>query len=212
MRILELFIPKEQKFFIMLKDQTDNVMQAAILFNKFVREFNSLNQNQRQDFVKKISDLEHRGDRITHFIMDRLNESFITPIDKEDLHRLVMLLDDVIDLINVVTRQMVIYNLKSLDSSIERFGSIIQEGLYETSMAIHSLKMMKYSKKNAIRINQLENEADELFRKVIGDLFANGKDPVKIIKFKDICSNLELITDKIEDVSVVLDNIVIKNA
>ena len=71
---------------------------------------------------------------------------------------------------------------------------------------------MKYSKKNAIRINQLENEADELFRKVIGDLFANGKDPVKIIKFKDICSNLELITDKIEDVSVVLDNIVIKNA
>ena len=211
MGILGFLVPREEKFFDMLRDQTDNVLDGIKVFNEFVSKFDNISGEERENYVHQIREIEHRGDRITHAIADKLNESFITPIDKEDLHHLTMLLDDVLDLVNVTSRQLIMYKLKKLESFISKFGVMLGEGMNEVADAVHSLRSMKYSQHSIIRINQLENEGDELFRTVIADLFSDGKDPVKIIKLKDICTNLELATDKIEDVAVVIDNIVIKH-
>lgn len=209
--IMDFIIPREIKFLQMLDDAAENVMRGVIIFSEFSDKFPKLNAQQKKDYLIKIEEIEHRGDKIIHVISDKLNKVLITPIDKEDIHQLAGLLDDIIDLIYSTTKQIVLYDLRKVDSCILELNKIIREGVKETRILISQLKKIKYAEENAVKIHKLENDADDIYEKAMAELYAKNKDTIELIKLKDIYFNLELVTDKIEDVSVVIQNIVIKH-
>ena len=209
--VMDFFVPREKKFLKMLDDAAENVMRGIVLFSDFITTFSELKRQEKEEYLTKIEEIEHRGDKITHVINDQLNLAFITPIDKEDIHQLSVLLDDVIDLIYSTTKQIVLYDLKKIDKCVLELARIIQEGVKETRFIVGQLKKIQYAKKNAVLIHQLENEADEIYQKGMAELYTKKQDITEMIKLKDVYYNLELTTDKIEDISVVIQNIIIKN-
>ncbi len=209
--LLDFFVPREHKFFNMLEDQGKNALQGIDVFLEFIGKYPQLKKEQKLEYLKKIEELEHRGDRITHFINESLNKVFITPLDKEDINKLSVLLDDVIDLIHSTTKQIVLYDLKKTDKCITELSKIIKEGMKEIIIILIHLKKIDFPKKNGIKIHQLENEADDLFEKAMAELYAKKINAPEMIKLKDVYYNLELVTDKIEDISVIIENIVIKH-
>jgi hypothetical protein len=209
--LLDFFVPREHEFLRILEDAGENVSRSANTFSEFIKNYHKLSKQQKKEYLAKIEEIEHRGDRIVHFINDRLNNTFVTPIDKEDIHKLAGLLDDIIDLIYSTTKQIVLYDLKKVDSCILETSKIINEGVKEVRLLLDHLKKIKYPKTNGIKIHQLENEADELYQKAMALLYTKKRNPTEMIKLKDIYFDLELVTDKIEDISEVVQNIIIKH-
>lgn len=209
--LLDILVPREHKFFNMLEDQGKNAVQGIDVFLEFIEKYSSLKKEQKREYLENIESLEHRGDRITHFINENLNKVFITPIDKEDINKLAILLDDVIDLIFSTTKQIVLYDLKKADDCILALAKIIKEGMKEIMSLLIYLKKIRYPKSHGIKIHQLENEADDVYEKAMAQLYVKKIKVQELIKLKDIYYNLELVTDKMEDISVIIENIVIKH-
>lgn len=210
-KMTDFLIPKEQNFLKMLMDAAENDMRGIEIFYEFMEKFPKLSKSQKKEYLSKIEEIEHRGDKIIHVINDRLNHAFITPIDKEDIHELAGLIDDIIDLLYAASKHIVLYELKKVDPTIQGLARVIKEGMKETQVLVSQLKKITYASKNGMKIHQLENEADDIYEKGMAGLFTKKQDFVEMIKLKDIYYNLELVTDKMEDVSVIIQNIVIKH-
>lgn len=215
MGVLEWFIPRETKFFVMLKNQSENLLLGAKEFDKFVKNYPHLSLVKKEAYVKSVMDIEHAGDLMIHSIVDALNKTFITPIDREDIYRLTTLLDDVLDFINAATIRIQIFRIKKLDKYTLEMVGIITEVVNEIDALIKQLGS-KHAKHNEmkgyfIKINKLENEADIIYRNAIADLFKSGHNAVEIIKLKEIYEILETVTDKAEDVANVVEGIVVKH-
>src|SRR3989338_1003653 len=209
--ITDILFPKERIFFKMLNDAAENSFRGITTFSEFVNRFSSLNKEEKKEYLDKIEEIECRGDKIIHVIHERLNNTFITPIDKEDIHQLASILDDIIDLVYRSTKQIVLYDLKKVDECILELTRIINEGVKEVRILVHHLNKTKFAKKNSVRIHQLENEADDVYEKAMAKLYSSKNTAVELIKLKDVYFNLELVTDKIEDVSDVIQNVIIKH-
>jgi len=210
--ILKFFVPKEEKFFDMMREQAENIMQGAEKLNIFIKDFEKLNDKERSERVKEIKEIEHKGDEITHYIIETLNKTFLTPIDREDIYQTIVKMDDVLDLIYTTSKRLELYNIKKLDDYIIRFGDIIQKTITEIHNVILSLKGAKNIKEFCIKVHTLENEADEVHDAAINTLFSNGMKEIDIIKFKDIYDFLESIVDTAEDLANVVEGIVVKHA
>lgn len=215
MSVLEWFIPRETKFFVMLKNQSENLLLGAKEFDKFVKNYPNLSLVKKEAYVKSVMDIEHAGDLMIHAIVDALNKTFITPIDREDIYRLTSLLDDVLDSINAVTIRIQIFRIKKMDKFILEMTDIILEIVNEVHILIKQLgsNHAKHSemKRYFININKLENEADIIYRNGLATLFKNNHNVVEIIKLKEIYEILETVTDKVEDVGNVVEGIVVKH-
>jgi predicted phosphate transport protein (TIGR00153 family) len=200
--------PKEIDFFEMFDKASLNIINASGLVVELFRNFDNFEER-----AKNIYELEQEGDLLTHEIMRQLNKTFLTPIDREDIHSLGSRLDDILDLIWGAADRVHIFKIKVLlDDSIDLAESL-QRNVETIHKAIHSLRLKKYSyvQEQCIEINRLENEADRIFRTAIVKLFDNEKDPVEIIKWKEILEILEMATDKCEDVANILEAIVLKH-
>lgn len=203
-------IPKETKFFELFVTQTENIIKSvdylkqAIVKNKF-----------EEEDVKKIKEFEHEGDAITHEIIDKLNETFITPIDREDIHKLANDIDDITDLINVIANRLHIYKIENpRDLYLEEFINNISEAVSALHNAIKNLTEIKRTRRileYCIEINRLENSGDSLREKAIMNLFENEKDPIKIIKWKEIYEVAETVLDTCEHVAKTIEEILVKN-
>src|SRR3989344_1062021 len=156
-KVLDFMFPRERIFYKMLNDAAGNVNQGVAIFYEFISKFPKLNAKQKIEYLKKIENIEDRGDRIIHTINERLNNVFITPIDKEDIHKLSGILDDIIDLVYGSTKQIVLYDLKRVDKCILELTKIINEGVKEVVVLVMNMKQGMFSKKNSVRIHQLEN-------------------------------------------------------
>lgn len=209
--ITDILFPKERIFLKMLNDAADNSMRGVIVFSEFINKFPSLNKEQKKEYLNKIDEIEGKGDRIIHALHERLNNALITPIDKEDIHELSTILDDIIDLVHSATKQIVLYELKKVDKCILELTRIINEGAREVVVLVYHLNKMKFEIKNSVRIHQLENQADEIYENAMAELYRGKNNAKELIKIKDIYFNLELVTDKIEDVSDVIQNVIIKH-
>ena len=163
-----------------------------------------------EQFLKQ--KIENKGDEITHYIIETLNKTFLTPIDREDIYQTIVKMDDVLDLIYTTSKRLELYNIKKLDDYIIRFGDIIQKTITEIHNVILSLKGAKNIKEFCIKVHTLENEADEVHDAAINTLFSNGMKEIDIIKFKDIYDFLESIVDTAEDLANVVEGIVVKHA
>ena len=204
----EWIIPQDKIFFNILEQQSDLVAKAAQLFKKMLNEPEKFSEN-----VKEMKFLEHQGDEIVHKMIHRLHKSFITPIDQEDLADLTSLYDDVLDYIDSVATRIFMFEIKNPDDIIKEFADIIEKQITEVNEALKHVRKMKHEEieKHSKQVHSLENLADDLHDEAIIKLFKE-KDPIKIIIMKEIYDFLEKITDKCEDVCLVIQDIVLKNA
>jgi predicted phosphate transport protein (TIGR00153 family) len=204
--LTEWIIPREHIYFDLLEKQAAVVLEAA-------RQLRGLVEDSR-DFAatrKSIKDLEHASDDVVHRLYERLNKSFITPIDHEDLARLTSRLDDVLDYIYAAVNRLVLYGVRDVPGEARQFAEIIEKCVQDVHRGIMGLRRLDHDEINgaSIEVNRLENEADELLNQAVASLF-EGRDAIEIIKMKEIYEFLEAVTDRCEDVTDVLRDILIK--
>ena len=209
-RILRYFQPKDKTFFPLLERAADNIVEIAEVLSHVVREPDLL---KREDLIRKVEELEHAGDEITHEVLSHLNTVFITPFDREDIHALITSIDDVADHVKDAALRIRLFKPVSLTPPIAKLSELICHGTVEVRKAVMELKNVRNLgklKKLIIDINNVENQADAIFELAMTDLFENEKDPIEIIKIKDIIAKMESATDRCEDIANVIESIIVK--
>ena len=201
------FIPREEAFFDFFVEDAQNVLTAARLLVDFFESY-----DQRERIASQLIDLEHKGDGISHDIGHRLEKTFVTPFDREDIQELISRLDDVLDFIEEVADTCVLYKIEEPTPTAAAQAAIIVQQCEELVGGLQKLKGFKGVAPHWIEVHRLENDGDRLVRRAIADLFTNGNDAVEIIKWKDVYSILEDTIDSCEDVANVIERIVVKHA
>jgi uncharacterized protein len=204
MRIL----PREEKFYALFLSQVDIISEASRLLLQGVRAGNA----RLAEVAKDIKRLEHQGDDVIHDIFTRLNSTFITPLDPEDIHSLSTRLDDVLDGIEDAAHRMVAYHVNPIPPGMVSLCEMIYTCSRALKKAFEALDKKKEVMEHCIEINRIENEADHLVRGLVSELFEKEKDCITLIKIKEIYEFLEDTTDRCEDVADVLQNVVVKNS
>ena len=200
-------IPKEEKYYEMFEAAARNIHKGSRLLREMIDQYQEPEQK-----AKIIRDVEHEGDTITHDIIRKLNQTFITPIDREDIYALTSALDDVLDMIEAISDRMVMYKISAPTERARQLVGIIFKSTEEIVKAVAQLRKLGDVGPYCIEINRLENEADRVSRDAVADLFERERDPIEIMKWKEIYEQLEEATDKCEDVANILENIILKNS
>lgn len=211
--VLHALLPKDKKFFKYFESDADNLMQASRLFKEMMT--NEITKEERAQKIRKLEELEHRGDEITHLIFSELGASFITPFDREDIHALASTLDDILDYIYGAAGRIVLYRVDSIAPEQEKLASMVHDQVIELHKAIPLLQDLRNDaaiRESLVRINSIENAADDLFERAIAHLFDTCKDPILLIKTKELLVSLETATDQCEDAANVIESIIVKNA
>lgn len=206
----KLLAPKHRIFYDLFEKVANNSTLMAERLTALVAE-NDI--NKRADLLKPMEDLEHANDELTHQIFTQLGQNFITPFDREDIHHLANALDDIADYIWASAKKIKLYHLDPSDGSIQRLAAIIEEATKEVRNAVMELRDMKNMKNitNAlVKINSLENQADDISDASIERLFSMEVDAKEIIKKREIFQVMEDVTDKCEDAANVMESIIIK--
>jgi uncharacterized protein len=202
-------IPKEEKFFDMFKEQADHVVLAAKALVKILENYELETIDTK---AAEIRTNEHEGDVLTHNIIRKLNQTFVTPFDREDIYSLTTRLDDVLDLIEGTVNRLKMYRIKQVTPELITIAKIVLLSSEEIAHAIGKMNNIQRIADHCIEINRLENEADLVTRQIIAHLFENTKDPLEIMKWKEIYEYVELATDKCEDIANILEGIMLKNS
>ncbi|HEV2697288.1 MAG TPA: DUF47 family protein [Terriglobales bacterium] len=200
-------IPREQKFFRMFTDVSENLTEGARLLHDMLK-----NPTDLQSRTKRLQEVEHRGDEMTHDIIRMLNQTFITPFDREDIHRLTSSLDDVLDFVNGAAVRMALYRITAPPTAAADIAALIVSQAVELSKGVSLLETNQKVLDHCTEVNRLENEADRVSRRAIAELFEHEKDPIQLIKIKELYEVLETATDKAEDAANVLEAVVLKSA
>jgi hypothetical protein len=204
------FFPRDEKFFDMFERASSNLYEAGKAFKNLLEDFTDVEHK-----VKHIKDIEHEGDIITHEIFDKLNRTFITPIDREDIHRITSEVDDVLDFILATADRLQLYKIKKPTPEAMKLTEVLISSIEIVGKAVYSLKDLKRPRRTldyCVELNRLENEGDMLHKSAIAELFSDGKDAVEIIKWNDIYDHLESAIDMCEDIADTVEGIVVKNA
>ncbi|RAJ04140.1 hypothetical protein LX64_03018 [Chitinophaga skermanii] len=210
--IVKLFMPKDRVFYSLFEDVAANLVEMGKVLNELV---NTNDASTRKDKVNLIERLEHKNDDLTHRIFVELGQNFITPFDREDIHYLAATLDDVADYIHGSAKRLDIYKVHEINDSIRKLSELILAGVEELHHAIHELRNMKNMRvitDACVRINSLENHADDIYDRAIADLFDSESNAAELIKMREIYQALEIATDKCEDSANVIETIIIKYA
>jgi predicted phosphate transport protein (TIGR00153 family) len=208
--IFNLLAPKERKFFPMFENASTNLVDAS---KTLVELVNSPAGDRRNELFRKISDLEHKGDDISHEIFNYLSATFITPFDREDIATLTSSMNDVIDFINGSSKRIELYKINNLNNEVKKLAELVLKGVEELHIAVLQLKNLKNAAaihEACVKISGIESHADDIYNMAIASLFENEKDPIMIIKLKEVYSALEIATDKCDEAANVIKTILIK--
>lgn len=201
-------IPKNEDFFVLFRNMTANIIEGAILFKGMLDDYSDPVASQ-----KKIKQIEHKGDTLTHDIIKKLNKSFVTPLDREDIYALCNGLDDILDLIDTCSQRFVMYNVEQPTAMAKELAFLILKGCQALEGAVALLGgRLEDINRYCVEVNSLENEADRVCREAISQLFDEEKDPIQLIKWKEIYETMERACDKCEDAANILESVVVKNA
>jgi predicted phosphate transport protein (TIGR00153 family) len=201
-------IPREVKFFEMFSEIAENVRLGAQALSDLLHNYDYATMPTA---VARIADIEHRGDEMTHKILIKLNQTFITPFDREDIHLLASSLDDVLDFIFAASDRLVTYKITAPSPSAKVLAGIILKQSAELGKAVAHLDKGTHVLEHCVEVNRLENEADQVSREAIGRLFDGDYDPITLIKLKELLEVLEEASDKAEDVADVLETVILKS-
>jgi hypothetical protein len=204
------FLPKETSFF-------DFFEQHAALTIEGTKEFLSLVTTGANIGAKcrRISDIEHETDTITHRCVEALHKTFITPIERDDIYRLITKMDDIMDFVEAASERIALYEMTEMTSEIRDLADCLHRATVDVEQALRGLRNLKDTSlilKKCVDINRLENEGDAILRRALARLFKEEKDPIVIIKWKEIYENVEAATDRCEDVANIIEGVVLENA
>jgi predicted phosphate transport protein (TIGR00153 family) len=202
-------IPRETKFLDHFAEIASNLVDGARALADLLDNYD---YEQLPASVGHITAIEHRGDEMTHDILIKLNQTFITPFDREDIHLLVSSLDDVLDFVFAAADRLLNYKITHPSPSAKILARIILKQAEELATAVTLLGKDSYVLKHCVEVNRLENEADKVSREAIGRLFDCDYDPITLIKLKELLEALEEASDKAEDVADVLETVILKSA
>ncbi len=204
--------PREMIFFDLLESAAANIYQASQLFDLEIRSGDPV---RFAELRRQMKDLEHIGDDLTREIMDRLNHTFVTPIDREDIMQLAHAIDDVVDKIHAICERLILYRIGHVMPAVTEMSSLIVEGSGEIVHLIRSLRNMSNQKEirdRIRRVHTLENKADSIYHAALAQIFEDPKDAIELIKWKELLEQIEDASDKIELVAKVIGSTVMKNA
>ncbi|HLO37011.1 MAG TPA: DUF47 family protein [Lacibacter sp.] len=209
---MKFFLPKDRIFYQLFEEVAITSLEMSVLLKKMVneREF-----EKRADIVRQIEDLEHKNDDLTHKIFTELSRNFITPFDREDIHYLASAMDDVADYIFASAKKINFYRVDPQHESFTKMADLIMQGCENIKTAVMGLKDMKNMRQITdalVRINSIENQADDVFDQSIERLFATENDAKEVIKKREIYQVMEIATDKCEDAANVIESIIVKYA
>jgi predicted phosphate transport protein (TIGR00153 family) len=199
--------PRDREFFDLFEEAGGNILRAAGLLEEMLRDF-----PERNELAREILICEQEGDRITHDIIHRLNQTFVTPIDREDIHELASGLDDIVDYTEEVADYLGLYKIEAPMEQAQVLARILHDAARQVSEAMPRLRGFKGISHYTVEINRLENDGDRITREAIASLFDNGIDPMVVIRWKDIFERLEEAIDATEHVANILEGIVIKSS
>jgi predicted phosphate transport protein (TIGR00153 family) len=205
--LLQRFLPREGGFFDLFAKQAVNINAGANALLKMLTHYTGVPEQ-----VQIVKAFEHEGDEITHAIFTKLNQTFITPFDREDIHELCGRLDDIIDLIDAAASRFVLYRVDSVRTGTVELVKILESATSEVVAAVRAIETPEKALKHCIEINRYENDSDRLCRTLIAQLFDEENDPVQIIKWKEIFEVIETAVDKCEDVANVIEGVILKSA
>ena len=208
MRLSSIVAPRDREFFDLFEEASGNILRAADLLDRMLRGY----PDSRADLARDILICEQEGDRITHDIIRRLNETFVTPIDREDIYELASALDDVVDFTEEVADYLGLYKIEAPMEQAQRLAHILLECARQVADGMPRLRGFKDMSHYTVEINRLENDGDRVSREAMASLFDNGIDPMVVIRWKDIYERLENAIDSTERVANILEGIVIKNS
>ncbi len=209
-RLIQVLIPHDEKFYAFFEESAENLVSAASALS----DLGKGTREDQEQFVDRIHRFEHQGDTVTHNIFAELNATFVTPFDREDIHLLASALDDIMDNIDGSASRFVLYKVNSCPEDMVTLIGILQKSVSVLRGGVSLLRDFRKSDRliEALqKINEYENEADAVFERAIAGLFDREKDPIQIIKLKEIYVGLETATDKCEDAANVMEALLIKH-
>ena len=206
-RLSQVFVPKDREFFDLFEEAASNIVRAAEMLDRMLSEY-----PENAGLARDILICEQEGDRITHDIIRRLNQTFVTPIDREDILAMASALDDVVDFTEEVADFMGLYRIEAPMEQAQRMARILLQSSRQIAEAMPRLRGFKDISHYTVEIHRLENDGDRVVREALAALFDNGIDPMVVIRWKDIYERLEHAIDATEHVANILEGIVIKNA
>jgi predicted phosphate transport protein (TIGR00153 family) len=209
---LQIFMPKNRVFFELFEQVADNVAKMGTMMKSVVAETDF---DRRASLIGQVEDLEHANDELTHSIFTELGRNFITPFDREDIHYLATSLDDIADYIYASAKKINFYRVNPNDMGMQKMAELIEQGAHQIRIAVRELRNMKNMRnitEALVKINSIENQADDIFDMSIERLFATEPDAKEVIKKREIYQVMEIVTDKCEDASNVIESIIIKYA
>ena len=205
-RLTQLFASKEREFFDLFEEAASNSVRAAELLVTILDEWPDYSTAMRDMVIA-----EQEGDRITHDIIQRLNHTFVTPFDREDIIALASALDDIVDFIEEVADFLGLYRIEAPMEQAERLAAVLRDATRQISEAMPRLRTLKDINHYTVEVNRLENEGDRIYREAVASLFDHGIDPMLVIRWKDIFERLEEAIDATERAVNTLEGIIIKN-
>jgi predicted phosphate transport protein (TIGR00153 family) len=201
------FLPRDRQFFDLFEEAGGNILRAADLLDRLLRDY-----PEQSELARDILICEQAGDRITHDIITRLNETFVTPIDREDIYELASKLDDIVDYIEEVADYLGLYKIEAPMDQAVQMAHVLLQSCRLVAEAMPRLRGFQDLSHYTVEINRLENDGDRLVREAVAALFNDGSDPMVVIRWKDIYERLEAAIDATEHVAFILESIALKNS
>ncbi len=204
------FFTRQFNFFDLLEEQVSHAVEAARFFREVV-----VQDHVSEEMLGEMARIEHQGDNAAHTIIDRLNKTFITPFDREDIHALATELDNITDMIHNIVGRLGVYAIAGEDRNLVEFATVIEQSVQAVARAVGGLRHIKNAHvvfDACVEVNRLENVGDVMRDRALAELFAAAKDPILVIKWKDIYQDAETVLDVCEDVVHVVDSIMVKQA
>ncbi len=206
-RLGQVFAPRDRVYFELFEEAGQNIMQAAELLDRLLSSY-----PDNKELAQEILVCEHEGDRITHDIIQRLNQTFVTPIDREDILALASALDDIVDYVEEVADYLGLYRIEAPMDQAIKLARVLKAAARQIADAIPRLRGFRDISGYTVEINRLENEGDRITREAVASLFDGGIDPMVVIRWKDLFERLAAAIDAAEHVANILEGIVIKNS
>ena len=207
-RLSQVLVPKDRQYFDLFEEAAGNIVRAAGLLYEMLRNF----PDRQEELTRDILICEQQGDRITHDIIRRLNETFVTPIDREDILALASALDDIVDYTEEAADYLGLYKIEAPMEQAQRLAHVLLQCARQLAEAMPRLRGFEDISHFTVEVNRLENDGDRITREAMASLFEGGIDPMVVIRWKDIYDRLENAIDAAEKVAYLLEGITIKNA
>jgi len=208
--LFQRLLPRDVSFYDFFDKQADKIIEGCKAVQDLLENYTDVVEK-----AKRIKAIEHEGDTITHECIEKLHTTFITPIDRDDIHRLITKMDDILDLTEAVSQRLSIYEIDTIHDEAKQLAKTLVFGAERMAKAVRGLRDLKSAPSilaECIEINRIENEADTILRNAVGKLFRTEKDPLTVMKWKELYEALETATDKAEDVANIVEGIVLENA